>query len=277
MIVTVEWLREHIEDENVRIIDCCFDLANPNWGREKYEEGHIPHALYFDLNLDLSSPIAEHGGRHPLPNIEEFADKLSEAGIDEHTTVIAYDSQAGANAARLWWLCNYVGHEKVYILDGGFPAWKENGLPTTAEIPVAIRKTFKANIQDHMLVTMETVRENIRAGADVTLIDSREPKRYAGVEELVDHKAGHIPTAVNHFWKDGMLQSGQFKNEAGQQERFENLSKDKETIVYCGSGVTACPNIVALKLAGFQNVKLYAGSWSDWISYPENQIAKEED
>ncbi|MEH7152674.1 sulfurtransferase [Bacillus thuringiensis] len=277
MIVTVEWLREHIEDENVRVIDCRFDLANPNWGREKYEEEHIPHALYFDLNLDLSSPIAEHGGRHPLPSIEEFADKLSEVGIDEHMTVIAYDSQAGANAARLWWLCNYVGHEKVYILDGGFPVWKENGLPTTTEIPVVIRKTFKTNIQDHMLVSMETVRENIQASADVTLIDSREPKRYAGVEELVDHKAGHIPTATNYFWKDGMLQSGQFKNEAEQQERFQNLSKDKETIVYCGSGVTACPNIIALKLAGFQNVKLYAGSWSDWSSYPENQIAKEED
>ncbi|HDX9629524.1 TPA: sulfurtransferase [Bacillus cereus] len=277
MIVTVEWLREHIEDENVRIIDCRFDLANPNWGREKYEEEHILHALYFDLNLDLSSPVAEHGGRHPLPNIEEFADKLSQAGIDEHTTVIAYDSQAGANASRLWWLLNYVGHEKVYILDGGFPAWKENGLPTTTEIPVAKRKAFKVNVQDYMLVTMETVRENIHAGANVTLIDSREPKRYAGVEELVDPKAGHIPTAVNYFWKDGIVQSGQFKNEGGQQERFQNLSKDKETIVYCGSGVTACPNILALKLAGFQNVKLYAGSWSDWISYPENQIAKEED
>lgn len=277
MIVTVEWLREHREDENVRIIDCRFDLANPNWGREKYEEEHIPHALYFDLNLDLSSPVAEHGGRHPLPHIGEFTDKLSQAGIDEYTTVIAYDSQAGANASRLWWLLNYVGHEKVYILDGGFPAWKENGLHTTTEIPVVIRKTFKANIQDNMLVTMETVRENIHAGADVTLIDSREPKRYAGVEELVDQKAGHIPTAVNHFWKDGILESGQFKNEAQQQERFQNLPKDKETIVYCGSGVTACPNIIALKLAGFQNVKLYAGSWSDWISYPENQIEKEED
>ncbi|MCP1162932.1 MULTISPECIES: sulfurtransferase [Bacillus] len=277
MIVTVEWLREHIEDENVRIIDCRFDLANPNWGREKYEEEHIPRALYFDLNLDLSSPVKEHGGRHPLPNIEEFADKLSQAGIDEHTTVIAYDSQAGANASRLWWLLNYVGHEKVYILDGGFPAWKENGLPVTKEIPVVKRKAFKENVQDHMLITMETVKENIHAGADVTLIDSREPKRYAGVEELVDPKAGHIPTAVNYFWKDGILQSGQFKNEAQQQERFQNLAKDKETIVYCGSGVTACPNILALKLAGFQNVKLYAGSWSDWISYPENQIAKEED
>ena len=277
MIVTVEWLREHIEDENVRIIDCRFDLANPNWGREKYEEEHIPRALYFDLNLDLSSPVKEHGGRHPLPNIEEFADKLSQAGIDEHTIVIAYDSQAGANASRLWWLLNYVGHEKVYILDGGFPAWKENGLPVTKEIPVVKRKAFKENVQDHMLITMETVKENIHAGADVTLIDSREPKRYAGVEELVDPKAGHIPTAVNYFWKDGILQSGQFKNEVQQQERFQNLAKDKETIVYCGSGVTACPNILALKLAGFQNVKLYAGSWSDWISYPENQIAKEED
>ncbi|MGE7633055.1 sulfurtransferase [Bacillus paramycoides] len=277
MIVTVEWLREHLEDEHVRIVDCRFDLANPNWGKEKYEEEHIPHALYFDLNLDLSSPVIEHGGRHPLPNVEQFAGKLSQAGIDEHTTVIAYDSQAGAMASRLWWLLNYVGHEKVYILDGGFPAWKENGLHTTTEIPVGTRKTFKVNIQDNMLVTMETVRENIHAGADITLIDSREPKRYAGVEELVDSKAGHIPTAVNYFWKDGILESGQFKNEAQQQERFKNLSEDKETIVYCGSGVTACPNIVALKLAGFQNVKLYAGSWSDWISYPENQIAKEED
>ncbi len=231
MIVTVEWLREHIEDENVRIIDCRFDLANPNWGREKYEEEHIPHALYFDLNLDLSSPVTAHGGRHPLPNIEEFADKLSRAGIDEHTTVVAYDSEAGANASRFWWLLNYVGHEKVYILDGGFPAWKENGLPVTTEISVAKRKAFKANVQNHMLVTMETVRENIYAGADVTLIDSREPKRYAGVEELVDPKAGHIPTAVNYFWKDGMLQSGQFKNEAQQQERFKTFRKIKETIV----------------------------------------------
>lgn len=230
MIVTVEWLREHIEDENVRIIDCRFDLANPNWGREKYEEEHIPYALYFDLNVDLSSPVTEHGGRHPLPNVEEFADKLSQAGIDEHMTVIAYDSEAGANASRLWWLLNYVGHEKVYILDGGFPAWKENGLPITPEIPVVIRKTFKANIQDHMLVTMETVRENIDAGKDVTLIDSREPKRYAGVEELVDPKAGHIPTAVNYFWKDGMLQSGQFKNEAQQQERFQNLRKIRKQL-----------------------------------------------
>lgn len=275
MIVTVEWLRDHIEDEHVRIVDCRFDLANPNWGREQYEKEHIPHALYFDLNLDLSSSITEHGGRHPLPDIQDFAEKLSQAGIDEHTTVVAYDSQAGAMASRLWWLLTYVGHQKIYLLNGGFPAWKEQNLSTTAEVPTIERKKFIPNVQDNMLVTMEDVKEKIRTNADVTLIDSREPRRYAGVEELVDPKAGHIPTAENYFWKDGITAEGQFKNKNEQEERFHHLNKEKETIVYCGSGVTACPNILALQTAGFRNVKLYAGSWSDWISYPENQIVKE--
>ncbi|WP_459501468.1 sulfurtransferase [Bacillus sp. C1] len=276
MIVTVEWLRDHIEDEHVRIIDCRFDLANLNWGRKQYEKEHIPHALYFDLNNDLSSPIMGHGGRHPLPAIRDFAEKLSQAGIDEYTTVVAYDSQGGAMASRLWWLLTYVGHQKAYVLNGGFPAWKEQNLSTTTEAPITERKQFIPNVQDNMLVTIEDVKENIRTNADVTLIDSREPKRYAGVEELVDPKAGHIPTAENYFWKDGITTEGRFKNKEEQEERFHHLTKEKETIVYCGSGVTACPNILALQIAGFRNVKLYAGSWSDWISYPENQIAKEE-
>ncbi|MEN1935342.1 sulfurtransferase [Paenibacillus sp. 102] len=275
MIVTVEWLRDHIEDEHVRIVDCRFDLANPNWGREQYEKEHIPHAIYFDLNLDLSSPVTEHGGRHPLPAIQDFVEKLSKAGIDEHTTVIAYDSQAGAMASRLWWLLTYVGHQKVHVLNGGFPAWKEQNLSTPAEVPTIERKKFIPNVQDNMLVTMEGVKEKIRTNADVTLIDSREPNRYAGVEELVDPQAGHIPTAENYFWKGGITAEGQFQGKEEQEERFRPLNKEKETIVYCGSGVTACPNVLALQIAGFRNVKLYAGSWSDWISYPENQIVKE--
>ncbi|PFZ10625.1 sulfurtransferase [Bacillus pseudomycoides] len=275
MIVTVGWLRDHIEDEHVCVVDCRFDLANPNWGRKQYEKEHIPHALYFDLNLDLSSSITEHGGRHPLPNLEDFAEKLSQAGIDENTTVVAYDSQAGAMASRLWWLLTYVGHQKAYVLNGGFPAWKDQNLSTTAEVPTIERKKFIPNVQDNMLVTMKDVKEKIRTNADVTLIDSREPKRYAGAEESVDPKAGHIPTAENYFWKDGITAEGQFKDKEEQEDRFRYLSKEKETIVYCGSGVTACPNVLALQTAGFRNVKLYAGSWSDWISYPENQIVKE--
>ncbi|MDM5187883.1 sulfurtransferase [Bacillus sp. DX4.1] len=276
MIVTVEWLRDHIEDEHVRIIDCRFDLANTNWGKEQYELEHIPHALYFDLDHDLSSPVTKHGGRHPLPDVETLVQKLSQAGIDENTTVVAYDSQAGAMASRLWWLLTYVGHKKVHVLNGGFPTWKEQNLPTTANLSVVAPKTFIPSLEEDILITMEELKEKINTNVDMTLIDSREPKRYAGLEEPVDTKAGHIPTAENYFWKDGVTVEGQFKGEIDQQERFRHLDKERETIVYCGSGVTACPNVLALKTAGFNNVRLYAGSWSDWISYPENPIAKEE-
>ncbi|MGH1050232.1 sulfurtransferase [Bacillus cytotoxicus] len=276
MIVTVEWLRNHIEDEHVRVIDCRFDLANPNWGRQQYEQEHIPYALYFDLNRDLSSPVTKHGGRHPLPNMKEFAEKLSQAGIDENTTVVAYDSQSGAMASRLWWLLTYAGHKKVYVLNGGFHVWKERNLPTESECTEVKRKEFIPNVQENMLITMEEVRESIRTNVDMTLIDSREPKRYAGIEEQVDSQAGHIPTAQNYFWKEGITEEGKFKEQKEQEERFHHLDKEKEIIVYCGTGVTACPNILALQTAGFQNVKLYAGSWSDWISYPENEIEKEQ-
>ncbi|WP_440603164.1 sulfurtransferase [Bacillus sp. GB_SG_008] len=275
MIVTVEWLHEHIQDEHVRIIDCRFDLANPNWGREQYNEAHISGALYFDLDKDLSSPVTQHGGRHPLPNIEAFVQKLSQAGIDEHTTVVAYDSQGGAMASRLWWLLTYLGHDKVYVLNGGFPEWKEQKVEVTNDIPVFAPKTFVPTLQHDIVVTMEELQEKINKQANITLIDSREPKRYAGLEEPVDKVAGHIPTAQNYFWKDGVTDFGAFKGQDAQEERFIHLDKKKETIVYCGSGVTACPNVLALKMAGFTSVKLYAGSWSDWISYPENPIAKE--
>ncbi|PHA03548.1 sulfurtransferase [Bacillus pseudomycoides] len=275
MIVTVEWLHEHIQDEHVRIIDCRFDLANPNWGREQYNEAHILGALYFDLDKDLSSPVTQHGGRHPLPNIEAFVQKLSQAGIDERTTVVAYDSQGGAMASRLWWLLTYLGHDKVYVLNGGFSAWKEQKFEVTNDIPVFASKTFVPSIQHDIVVTMAELQEKINKQADITLIDSREPRRYEGLEEPVDKVAGHIPTAQNYFWKAGVTEFGAFKGQSEQEERFMHLDKKKETIVYCGSGVTACPNVLALKMAGFTNVKLYAGSWSDWISYPENSIVKE--
>lgn len=275
MLVTVDWLYERINDSAVRIIDCRFDLAHENFGKECYEEGHIESALYFDLNKDLSSAVTKHGGRHPLPNVEQFAEKLSKAGIDENVTVVAYDSQGGAMASRLWWLLTYLGHERVYVLHGGFPAWKERGLPVTRTIPSFKRATFTPSVQYHLLVTMDELKEKINRQEDIALIDSREEKRYAGVEEPVDPVAGHIPTAKNYFWKNGLTEEGYFKAKEEQEERFSSLSKEKETIVYCGSGVTACPNVLALKMAGFEDVKLYAGSWSDWISYAENEIEKE--
>jgi thiosulfate/3-mercaptopyruvate sulfurtransferase len=177
-------------------------------------------------------------------------------------------------ASRLWWLLTYLGHEKVCILNGGFTAWKQAGLPTTDAIPVFESKEFLPHLQSDMLVSMADVKNRIESGADFLLIDSREPIRYAGIEEPIDRKAGHIPTAVNSFWMDGVSAEGVFQGEKEQEARFCMFDKEKETIVYCGSGVTACPNVLALKMAGFQNVKLYAGSWSDWISYDENIVEK---
>ncbi|WP_369900311.1 sulfurtransferase [Bacillus manliponensis] len=275
MLVTVDWLYEHMNDLSVRIIDCRFDLANENKGKDSYEEGHITSALYFDLNKDLSSPVTKHGGRHPLPDVEQLSEKLSKAGIDENVTVVAYDSQGGAMASRLWWLLTYLGHERVYVLNGGFPAWEERGFPVTRAIPSFKKAVFKPSVQHRLLVSMDELKAKITCQEDMTLIDSREEKRYAGVEEPVDPVAGHIPSAKNDFWKNGLTEEGYFKEKEAQIERFASLPKGKEIIVYCGSGVTACPNVLALKMAGFEDVKLYAGSWSDWISYAENEIEKE--
>lgn len=275
MLVTVDWLYEHMNDLSVRVIDCRFDLANENEGKDSYEKGHIPSALYFDLNKDLSSPVTKHGGRHPLPDVEQLSEKLSKAGIDENVTVVAYDSQGGAMASRLWWLLTYLGHERVYVLNGGFPAWKEREFSVTDAIPSFNRAVFKPSVQHGLLVSMDELKAKITRQEDMTLIDSREEKRYAGVEEPVDPIAGHIPTAKNDFWKNGLTEEGYFKEKEEQIERFASLPKGKEIIVYCGSGVTACPNVLALKMAGFEDVKLYAGSWSDWISYAENEIEKE--
>jgi thiosulfate/3-mercaptopyruvate sulfurtransferase len=267
-IVEATWLNEHIQDETVRIIDCRFDLSDPSWGQTQYEQEHIPNALFFDLDKDLSGEVTVHGGRHPLPDLDLFIERLADAGIDQDTTVIAYDSQHGAMASRFWWMLTYLGHQKVYVLNGGFPEWKRQNLPTTADIPVFTRKNFIAYPEQEMLVRMQDVKKRLEEHHDFILIDSRESQRYKGLEEPIDKKAGHIPSAINHFWKDSVTTEGQEYQEA----RFASLDKEREIIVYCGSGVTACPNVLALKMAGFHNVKLYGGSWSDWISYEDNPI-----
>jgi thiosulfate/3-mercaptopyruvate sulfurtransferase len=274
-IVNMEWLAANIDQSDVRIIDCRFDLANPKAGFEEYLKSHIKGALYFDLEIDLSAPVSTHGGRHPLPDLHTLVNKLSAAGIDDKVTVIAYDDQNGAFASRFWWMLKYLGHTKVYVLNGNFSHWKQNALPVTDEIPTFERKEFIPNIQSHMAIEMSELRDKVLSkDSNVILIDSREPKRYLGLEEPIDKKAGRIPGAVNYFWKESLSEDGYWKNAADLEVRFSSIPKDKEIIVYCGSGVTACPNYLSLMEAGFQNVRLYVGSWSDWISYSDNPIEK---
>ncbi|MEH7176611.1 sulfurtransferase [Neobacillus vireti] len=272
MIIDQEWLLKHLHQENIRIVDCSFSLANAAKGRQEYDKNHIPGAIHFDLEKDLSGEVSEHGGRHPLPPIKEFIDKLEHAGIDENVTVVAYDQGEGAFAARFWWMLTYLGHEKVFVLDGGFSGWKDGNYPVTTEVPVFEKTTFMTKLNHEVFASMEDVRAVAGAvDSQTILIDSREERRYLGLEEPIDKKAGRIPGAINKPWFEG-LNAGYYKPADVQRERFNDISPDKQIIVYCGSGVTALPNFLALKAAGFEKVKLYLGSFSDWISYRENEI-----
>lgn len=271
-IVSMRWLLARMYEPDIVIVDCRFLLGQPNAGKEAYDAAHIPGAVYLDLEQDLSAPVSAHGGRHPLPGPAELAARLTKAGIGSNARIVAYDDQGGMNAARLWWLLRYLGHEQAYVMDEGFTAWQNAKFPVTADVPVRIPSTFEANVQPHMLASVEDA-QHASANGSAVLIDSRDARRYAGLEEPIDAKAGHVPGAVNYFWKDVLGPEGRWLSVEQLQERFGKLDKDEPIIVYCGSGVSACPNVIALEEAGYTNVKLYAGSWSDWISYEENPVA----
>lgn len=271
-LISIDRLKNRLKNnqDNTRIIDVRFRLDDADAGRKMYLKGHLPGAIYLDLKKDLSGKVEKHGGSHPLPDFPTFIKKLGNIGIDHETTVIIYDDGNDMFAARLWWLLDAIGHNKVYILEGGFKGWIEAGLEVTQELPELTPKPFKANFEVGSIVDMETVKEKVEKGTK--LIDSRSQDRYLGDFEPLYSKAGHIPGAKNYPWKAVLSEDGKWLKGEGLQAHFSDLKKDEEIIVSCGSGVSACANILALKAAGFQNVKLYPGSFSDWISYEENEI-----
>lgn len=275
-VVDKKWLLEHMQDEDVVIVDCRFDLANPAIGEKLYQESHIEGAYYFDLHKQLSAPVSTHGGRHPLPDMKDFQSKIEASGINPSKTVIAYDSGISQYASRFWWLLSYIGHEKIYVLNEGFNGWIEAGYPVTQEIPKKQGTSYEIKLQEDMLASYTEVKDIVDNKKKLPiLIDSRAQERYLGKVEPLDRVAGHIPGAINKFFEEG-LSKGIFKNSEEQKKRFAELNTEDPIIVYCGSGVTATPNYIALKMAGFQNVKLYAGSYSDWVSYEENPVEKED-
>lgn len=283
-IVSCQWLAENLNNAQLVIADCRFDLKQPDSGAQHYATAHIPGAVYFHLDHDLSSPVQQHGGRHPLPDLSQLAAKLSTIGITRNETlVVAYDDSRFAFAARLWWLLRYLGHDRVALLDGGFKTWQNLGHPTTSEIPTSKIPTsginpgtFRPEVRPELLVDIEAVKTR-KDQPGVLLIDSREPERYRGEYEPIDPVAGHIPGALNAFWKDVTDIQGRAKPIDWHQTYWANLGHEpdqklanaREIIVYCGSGVTACVNLLSLELAGIPGGKLYAGSWSDWCSYEQ--------
>jgi thiosulfate/3-mercaptopyruvate sulfurtransferase len=280
-IVQADWVEERLKQGGLVLADVRFSPKDPLFGIRAYERGHLPGAVFVDFKADLTAPAQEHGGRSPLPPAEKLAERFGELGIDRTTPVVIYEDSNGPAAARLWWVLRYLGHEEAYVLDGGYDAWTKAGYAVTTEKPAPTARTFVPQPRADWLVGVDEVRAvadgSSGGGSGTVLVDSRDAKQYLGLEAPFDPVAGHIPGAKHYFWKDALAADGSWLSPERLQERFAGIADTQEVIVYCGSGISACPNVLALTEAGFGNVKLYAGSWSDWISYPENPIATGEE
>jgi len=303
-LIDVDSLRKLQAASGLAIIDCRFDLANPDAGAGAYLAGHIPGARYADLNRDLSAPLSPTSGRHPLPSPDALAKRLAELGVGDDTQVVAYDEANGSFAARLWWLLRWLGHTRVAVLDGGIKAWIAAGgaleaAPAAHSAPTAVQFSppadsssrfnssptadlsqpaqFSPRPDSRAVVTTAEVAAALRNPATL-LVDARAAERYAGKVEPIDPVAGHIPGAVNHPFSTNLAADGRFLSPAQLHARWlERLAgrDPRDVIAMCGSGVTACHNLLSLEVAGLTGAKLYAGSWSEWIRDPTRPVARD--
>ena len=270
-LVTNSWLWQHIDDKDIVIADCRFDIYNTKYGKEAYKKNHLKNAIFLEMDKDLSGPPQAHGGARPLPDISKFASKLMLSGISNHTTVIAYDDQIDASA-RLWWLLKYIGHERIFLLDGGFKGWIAENFPVSCAKPPK-RNTGKISIQlnSEMYCDIEYVK-TLKDLPNVALIDGREYERFTGKVEKLYKKAGHIPGAICQHYKKN-FDKGFLKEKKKLSEMWSLSNRYKEIILYCGSGIAASVNYLVLDELGY-SAKLYMGSFSDWISYHQNPVEK---
>jgi thiosulfate/3-mercaptopyruvate sulfurtransferase len=270
----------HRNDPNWRFLDCRFRLGDTDEGRRLYKAGHLPGALYVHLDEDLSGPVvAGETGRHPLPSVAEAVKLFSALGIDEQVQVVAYDDMGGAIAARVWWMLHWLGHEAAAVLNGGIAAWEAAGYVLEAEQPRVTPRTFSVRGSKKQVVSAEDV-DRIRGKGGWRVIDSRTPERYRGEEEPIDPVAGHIPGAKNAPHPETIGADGQFKSAEELRKHFSDIigeTSSEQTVFYCGSGVTACRNLLAYQEAGLGDAALYAGSWSDWIAPGTRPVATGED
>lgn len=260
-LVDANELRALLDHPDVRVCDVRWYLDAPGRGRKEYATGHVPGAVFVDLDDDLSGD--EGPGRHPLPGTPEFAETLGRLGITPDHRVVAYDSAAGAVAARMWWMLRSIGHRRAQVLDGGFREWAARGLPLETGIPSPAPATYP--VPDAWTGVEDL--EAVRARGGRPLVDARAPERYRGDVEPIDSRPGHIPGALNIPHGGNVDSTGRFHDPATLSGRFAKVPS--RPIVYCGSGVTACSDILAMELAGRTDATLYVGSWSDWSSHPD--------
>jgi thiosulfate/3-mercaptopyruvate sulfurtransferase len=257
-----------------RIFDCRHDLAKPELGEQQYRQAHIPGAMFASLERDLSAPKTGKNGRHPLPDPATFGAWLGRQGVKAGDQVVCYDSAHGAMAARLWWMLRWVGHDAVAVLDGGFAKWTAEGRPVNADIPHPQSTQFPVRVRGDMSLDVNTVAKERRSRV---LLDARAPARYRGEQEPIDPVAGRIPGARNRFNMDNVRGDGRFKSADELRTDFEQVLGGRapgEVVNYCGSGVAACHNLLAMEVAGLPGAKLYAGSWSEWLADPKRPREK---
>ena len=272
-LVSAEELAAHPQ---WRVFDCRHDLKNTEYGRQAYARGHIPGALFLHLDEDLSGVKNGRNGRHPLPDIDDFARRMSRCGVDATTQVVAYDNEGGIFASRLWWMLRWLGHDKVAVLDGGLAGWKRSKRALEETVLTIAPRNFKTAPQD-MSVDVERVLADL--GTEwMLVVDARSPQRFRGENETLDPVGGHIPGAVNRFYADNLDDAECFFKPAEElHSEFLALLDGRpaaQVVQQCGSGVTACHNLLAMELAGLPGSKLYPGSWSEWCADPSRPVAR---
>ena len=256
-LVSAGWLHEHLHDPDVRVIDFRWYLLERK-GRDEYARGHIPGAVFVDLEAVTGEKDSNARGRHPLPTRGQFESEMRKAGIDETTKVVVYDDSGASIAARLWFLLGWFGHGAQGVLDGGMQAW---GKPLETSITIPAAGSFQAREPDRSRILDF---DEVCRLEGVPVLDARAGERYRGEQEPVDPKAGHIPGALSAPWMDNLGPDGRFKSPEELRERFEALGAGDGAVAYCGSGVNATHHLLAMDAAGLRGGRLYAGSWSDW-------------
>lgn len=263
---------------DVLICDCRFDLGDPEAGRRDYQAGHIPGAIYVDLEKDLSAVPTGTNGRHPLPDRTAFAARMAALGVTQAGLVVAYDNAGGYYASRLWWMLRWAGHGQVAVLDGGLQAWSQSGRDLEAGEVTPVPGDFRASPEPLMPVSgVESIEANL-AGGELLVIDARTAERFAGAPHPLDIASGHIPGAGNRFWQRNLTSDGRFKPADQLAREFAELLEGRpaDTIVHqCGSGVTATHNLLAMEAAGLSGSRLYPGSWSEWTSDPRRPVSRD--
>ena len=272
-LVSSDTLAAHLDGPWV-IVDCRFDLKHESWGREQYHAGHMPGAVYASLSKDLSGPVAGTGGRHPMPAPSAIAATFGRLGIGPGTQVVMYDQDNGIFASRMWWMLHYMGHDAAAVVDGGWAKWLREGRPTRSGTEIRPVAVFTGHPREALRLSVDDVEATL-GDASVLLVDARAPERFEGASEPLDRTPGHIPGAVNHFYKRNVTAEGVMLPPERLRQQFADMLGGRspdQVVMYCGSGVTACQNLLAMEHTGLHGAKLYPGSWSDWSSDPGRPV-----